>query len=117
MGYAIGGNGLIMRYYDSTITSVKNGRLKKTTELQLSNYPNPFNGSTKIKFTTNIAGKARIRIYNVLGQLVKTLAERDAEPDKEYEVYFNASDLSSGIYFYQLSIADKTKIQKALLLK
>jgi photosystem II stability/assembly factor-like uncharacterized protein len=117
IGYAIGQDGLIMRYYDSTITSVKKEPFQKVNEIQLSNYPNPFNNSTKIKFISNIAGKAAIKIYNALGQLIKIFTVNDAEPNRVYEIDFDASRLSSGVYFYQLSIGDKTKIQKALLLK
>lgn len=116
-GYAIGENGLIMRYYDSTITSVKKETFQKVNEIQLSNYPNPFNNSTKIKFITNIAGRAILKIYNTIGQLINTFTENNAEPNRVYEIDFDAARLSSGVYFYQLSIGDKTKIRKALLLK
>jgi photosystem II stability/assembly factor-like uncharacterized protein len=79
------------------------------------NYPNPFNPTTKIKFSipsnqTPIRGGARgglvtLKVYDVLGNEVATLVN-EQKSSGEYEVEFDGSNLASGIYFYQIKIAD-----------
>jgi hypothetical protein len=88
------------------------------------NYPNPFNPSTKIKFTVPsvIASGAKqsqlvsLKVYDVLGNEVATLVNED-KPAGSYEVKFNASGLSSGIYFYNLQAGSFVETKKMLLLK
>lgn len=70
------------------------------------NYPNPFNPSTKIKFSIRSIfngqmSKVIIKVYDILGKEIATLVNEE-KPAGEYEVEFNGSSLSSGIYFYQL---------------
>jgi hypothetical protein len=72
------------------------------------NFPNPFNPTTKIKFTIplNESGEMQevsLKIYDVLGNEVATLVN-EGKPAGEYEVEFNAIGLTSGIYFYQLKV-------------
>ncbi len=71
-----------------------------------NNYPNPFNPETVIRYAVPASMKsARVHliVYNVLGQEVRTLVNGSVEPGF-YEVSFDARDLSSGPYFYQISI-------------
>jgi subtilisin-like proprotein convertase family protein len=65
------------------------------------NYPNPFNASTKIDFTLPKQTNVRLIIYDVLGREVKQLLSDNIKAG-EYSVYFNAAELSSGIYFYSM---------------
>ena len=81
------------------------------------NYPNPFNPSTVIKFGFDKATKASLKIYDLLGKEVATLFNGSAEGGRIYELTFNASDLSSGIYYYRLIGNSNTKIKKMMLLK
>ncbi len=80
------------------------------------NYPNPFNPSTKIHWQSPISGQQSLKIYNVLGDEVATLVD-EYKPAGNYEIEFNASHLSSGIYFYKLEAEDFTETKKMILLK
>jgi len=80
------------------------------------NYPNPFNPVTKIRFDVPQSGHVKLQIYNSLGQVVRTLVDRDMTA-KSYEVEFNGSDLPSGLYFYRLVADNFTSTKKMLLLK
>ena len=68
------------------------------------NYPNPFNPSTKIQFVIPKSSFVNLKVYDVLGREVATLVNDEKLPG-EYEVEFDASRLSSGIYFYKLSVS------------
>lgn len=84
---------------------------------QLSqNYPNPFNPSTTIKFSIPEKNMVSLKIFNVLGQEVKTLINHEYSAGS-YEVNFDASKLSSGIYFYTISTGDFHATKKMILMK
>ncbi len=75
------------------------------TEFSLGqNYPNPFNPTTKIKFALPVAAKVSVKVYNVIGQQVAELINGQFELGL-HEVSFNASELSSGVYFYTIEAA------------
>jgi hypothetical protein len=80
------------------------------------NYPNPFNPSTKISWQSPLGSHQTLKIYDVLGREVATLVNeyRDAGI---YEVEFDGSQLSSGVYYYQLKINDYITTRKMLFLK
>jgi hypothetical protein len=80
------------------------------------NYPNPFNPSTMIKFTIADFGFVNLKIYDVLGNEVATLADEYKSPGS-YEVEFDASGLPSGIYFYQLKTEGFVETKKMILVK
>lgn len=80
------------------------------------NYPNPFNPTTKISFDVPKAGHVKLVIYNSLGQEVETLIDKQLTPNS-YEVDFNASNLSSGLYFYKIVSDNFISTKKMLLLK
>jgi hypothetical protein len=80
------------------------------------NYPNPFNPSTVISFSVPEDGFVTIKIYDVLGNEVKTLVNEQKSAGR-YSTLFDASNLSSGIYLYQLMINDFVSLKKMLLLK
>ncbi len=67
------------------------------------NYPNPFNPSTTINFTLATSSIVNLKVYNILGQEVATLISDAAMDDGDQSVEFNASNLTSGVYFYVLS--------------
>jgi hypothetical protein len=68
------------------------------------NYPNPFNPTTTIEFDLTEAGFVTLRLYNVLGQEVATLLDREEFEPGRNDVELNASDLSSGVYFYRVTV-------------
>ncbi len=88
----------------------------KTFDLY-QNYPNPFNPSTKISFTLSENGMTTLKIYNSLGQEIKTLLNSELEAGKIYNVDFDASSLPSGIYYAQLVQSNKSKVIKMVLAK
>ena len=108
--------------YYGTITNVNENNSIKPNSFSLSqNYPNPFNPSTTIKYsipaveTQNFAS-VQLKIYNVLGEEVATLINKEQAPGN-YEVTFDAGKLSSGIYFYQLKAGNNIHVKKMMLLK
>ena len=80
------------------------------------NYPNPFNPSTKIDFSIKNSGFVTLKVYDVLGQEVKTLVNEQKDPGT-YRVTFEARDLTSGAYFYTLTAGNFTQTYKMLLVK
>jgi hypothetical protein len=80
------------------------------------NYPNPFNPSTKISWQSPVSGHHSLKIYDVLGNEVATLVNEFKNAGR-YEVDFNASSLSSGIYFYKLQAGSFIQTKKMILMK
>jgi len=80
------------------------------------NYPNPFNPSTTISFELPSESFVSLKVYNVLGKEVATLVSEKLVAGR-YDVTFNGSQLTSGVYFYRLQAGKYTKINKAMLLK
>jgi hypothetical protein len=83
-------------------TSVGKNKNLSLSEFNLGqNYPNPFNPNTKINFDLPISAKISIYVFDIIGQKVKTLIDANYDAGN-YELNFNASQLSSGIYFYKM---------------
>jgi len=80
------------------------------------NYPNPFNPSTKINYNVSEPGFVKLKVYNVLGVEVATLINEQKFAGN-YTVDFDASRLSSGVYFYSLSVNNFTQTRKMILEK
>ncbi len=80
------------------------------------NYPNPFNPSTTIDFSLQKAAKVTLEVYNVLGQKVTTLVNNRLAAG-QYSVIFDATNFSSGVYFYKLTSGDFSQTRKMMLLK
>lgn len=80
------------------------------------NYPNPFNPSTNINFTLPAASNATLTVYNLLGQRVATLIDGRLNAGA-HSVQFNARNLASGVYFYQLKAGDFTLQKRMTLIK
>jgi hypothetical protein len=109
----IDGTGLF-KYYNEVEVVVGN----KPSQLSLSEaYPNPFNPSTVIRFSVAIAGIAKLRVINILGQQIATLFSGHAEPGTDYPIQFNAASLPSGVYFSVLESNGKQEVKKMLLMK
>ena len=94
---------------------VEEGYVPESFSLQ-QNYPNPFNPSTKITFSVPQAGFTTLSVYNLLGEKVATLLSQELSAGK-YTVDFNASNLSTGVYFYNLDSGDFSAIKKMIILK
>jgi hypothetical protein len=114
-------------YYKNlwSVTSVENDNDLIVSEFVLSqNYPNPFNPVTKIKFTVPNVGDANfasttnllLKVYDILGSQIATLVNEQKSPGT-YEVEFDGSNLSSGIYFYELRSGKTLLTKKMMLIK
>ena len=80
------------------------------------NYPNPYNPTTMIEFDLAMKGNVSLRVYNILGQEVMTLANGYYNAG-HYSVLFDGSRLSSGMYFYKLQSSSESAVRKMMLLK
>jgi hypothetical protein len=80
------------------------------------NYPNPFNPSTSISYSVPVSGKVALNVFNVEGKRVAELVNASQEAG-EYDVKFDASALSSGVYFYVLNANGFTDSKKMILVK
>jgi len=80
------------------------------------NYPNPFNPTTTIKYDLPTASRVSLKVYDILGREVRNLVDgfRNAG---SHEVTLNATDLSSGVYFYRLNAGDFVETKRLLLLR
>ena len=80
------------------------------------NYPNPFNPTTAISYELSANGFVTLKVYDVLGRLVRTLVDK-VEQAGSYSVTFSASGLASGVYFYRLQAGSYSQTPKLMVLK
>lgn len=80
------------------------------------NYPNPFNPTTTISYQLPQSAVVKLAVYNVVGQLVETLAD-EYKNAGYYTVEWNASRLSSGLYFYRIETGEYAETKKCLIIK
>ena len=80
------------------------------------NYPNPFNPTTKIAYSVPKESKVKLEIFDILGRSVETLVNQ-VQKAGNYSIEFNATKLTSGIYFYRLSSPEQMVTKKMLLMK
>ncbi|MFA6598371.1 MAG: SBBP repeat-containing protein [Ignavibacteriaceae bacterium] len=100
----------------STATGV-NDKTEQPTAFMLSqNYPNPFNPSTVINYQLAVSSYVTLKVYDVLGNEAATLVNEVKQAGK-YDVEFNAKNLTSGIYFYQLKAGSYSATNKLILMK
>jgi hypothetical protein len=102
--------------YPLTATEPRPAELVPSEVNLAQNYPNPFNASTTIKYELPSMVPVRLRVFDVLGHEVLVLVN-DKREMGVHEVHFDASGLSSGVYFYRLQAGDAVKIRKLLLLR
>ena len=106
----------------SGVLDVEGEKIIIPREINISqNYPNPFNPITKFTYTVSRPGRVSLKIYDVMGKLVKTIFQEYKE-EGTFEVQWNGHDdshqsVSSGIYFYKFSLDGKSSIKKMILSK
>jgi hypothetical protein len=111
-GTATGGASL-----NGTLETVLGPEVLLPEELTLSqNHPNPFNPTTEVAFNLPQASRITLEVYNVVGQRVAILAE-GMYPAGDHEVTWDASQHSSGVYFYRLTANDFVETRKMVLMK
>ena len=103
-------------YYQNIISKVEDDDILPNEYLLEQNYPNPFNPSTIIKFGIPERTNVVIKIYDVLGSEVTTLFNQETDIGW-YEVQFNASNYSSGIYIYRMQTHNYISTKKMLMVK
>jgi hypothetical protein len=97
-------------------TAIKDSEELPSEFMLAQNYPNPFNPTTNIKFSLPKSSHVKLNVYDALGKIVTTLVDEDKAAGI-YEVEFNASKLSSGVYFYQILTPNYSATKKLLLMK
>jgi hypothetical protein len=105
--------------YKSTAlpTSVHESEGDRVQEFALEkNFPNPFNPTTTIRFSIQTAGEASLKIFNLLGEEVATLASGEMGTGS-HTVHWDATGQPSGVYFYRLSTEDHVQTRKLILLR
>jgi hypothetical protein len=102
--------------FRGTAVSVTFPRVPVSYRLE-QNFPNPFNPSTMIWFEVGRTGPANLQVFDLLGQCVGTLFDGMARADQSYQVMFDGSRLSTGVYFYRLRAGDYIQTRRLLLLK
>ena len=80
------------------------------------NYPNPFNPATTIEYSIPKGEFVKLKIYNALGTLEKTIVSK-YQPAGNYHINFDGTDLASGVYFYQLIAGNYMSVKRMILLK
>ena len=119
-GYAVGTNGTILKF-DPTLVNVETMQETPGEFILYQNYPNPFNPTTSIQYAISSKQFVKLKVYDVLGKEVAVLVDEEKSPGV-YEAVFNVvrvsrHEISSGVYFYQLSTGSFTQTKKMLLLR
>jgi len=97
-------------------TSVNNNEQLPDEFVLYQNYPNPFNPTTKIKYSIPSAQRVRLVVYDILGNEIAVLINEE-QHSGAYEITFDGSSLSSGIYFYKLTAGSFSDTKKLILIK
>jgi hypothetical protein len=120
--------GGVLAYLAGKIVSVEEGLASHSNNipnqiLLYQNYPNPFNPSTKIQYSIPAVETGHdpslhvvLKVFDILGREVATLVNEE-KPAGNYEVSFDASKLSSGVYFYKLQTGSNIQTKKMILLR
>jgi hypothetical protein len=111
----------IVNFEMNSNVGVDDNTVSEMSVFELSNYPNPFNPSTSISFSIPSASKVEVSIYNIKGQKIKTLVNSYMEKGTHNVVWdgkdANNKNISSGLYFYKLTIGKEISVKKMLLLR
>lgn len=98
------------------ITSIDGNNQNVDNYKLFQNYPNPFNPNTNIDYTIFQSGFVELSVFNILGQKVASLVSEE-QIAGNYKISFNASNLTSGIYYYKLQSGNFTETKKLILLR
>ena len=114
--WGVGQPGMVLKYFKPP-SDMRNSYKSIPRQFILSqNYPNPFNASTNIAYSIDSKQHVLLRVFNVLGKEISTLVNEE-KPAGAYIVVYDASRLSSGIYFYQLQAGDFSETKKMILMR
>ena len=116
LGYIIGRNGLILKTQTGGMVSVVTISEAADNYSLSQNYPNPFNPETKIQFSVPKNGLVKVVVFDLLGREVKELVN-EFKQQGSYNLSFDGSNLTSGIYFYKLITDGFIETKKMILIK
>ena len=103
--------------YTGELVGMNNNNELAIADYKLSqNYPNPFNPNTSISFTLNNSSSVQLSVYDVKGAMVANLVNGQIA-EGTHSVDFNASDLTTGVYYYTISVNNVASTKKMMLLK
>jgi photosystem II stability/assembly factor-like uncharacterized protein len=115
-GWAVGKNGVILKYNSSLINILNTGNFTPGNFTLYQNYPNPFNPVTNLGFGISKSGFVTLKVYDVLGNEVAVLVNENKAPGY-YNIQFDGSNLSSGVYYYRLESSGFVQTKRMMLLK
>ena len=117
-GWIVGNAGIIYKTTNGggVFTDVEQQKEYFPTSLEMQNYPNPFNPMTKITYSIPQTGFVKLKVFDLLGNEITTLVSEEKQKGN-YEVEFDGSRLSSGIYFYQAIVGKNVITKKMMLIK
>ena len=110
---------LMQKDYDGTFAYSQEVEVEINLPLEYSldqNYPNPFNPTTTIRYSIPEDNFVSIKLYDILGNEVLTLVNEQRQAGR-YEMLFNASNIASGVYYYQINSGSFTQTRKLMLMK
>jgi len=114
-GWTVSTSGTIVRYFEP-ITNVEDAQIVVTYFSLYQNYPNPFNPVTTIAYQIREISNVNLKVYDILGREVATLVNEE-KLTGNYEVKFDGSNLSSGVYLYRMEAGSFMDTKKLLLMK
>ena len=116
-GWAVGDGGTIIKTGEG-VSFVNEEEINEIpTNYSLSNnFPNPFNPSTKIRYSILEKSKVSIKVFDILGKEIETLVNEE-KPTGTYEITWYAKNLPCGVYFYQLRTGELVETKKMILIK
>ncbi|MCK4626413.1 MAG: FG-GAP repeat protein [Phycisphaerae bacterium] len=115
-GTSLEGTDCVVILGDSAPEAAPAGAPNVASIVGLVNYPNPFNPATEIAFTLPRAAEVKLEVFNVMGQKVTTLIDKQMNAG-EHTCVWDGSDVASGVYFYRLETPDFVDTKKMVLMK
>lgn len=116
-GWAVGYSGVILKTINGGISNIYQiNNLIPDKFCLFQNYPNPFNPLTRIDFDIPKKGFVTLKVFDILGREVQTLINEEKIAGS-YSIDFNASDLTSGLYFYKLETSEFMDVKRMLFIK
>ena len=118
LGWLVGDYGSILKTTNGGVSFVEENEINEMpTDYSLTqNFPNPFNPTTKIRYSVPQSSNVIIKVFDILGNEIETLVNEEKQTGT-YEIIWYAENLPSGVYFYQLKAGDFVETKKMLLLK
>jgi hypothetical protein len=118
IGWVVGNTGTIMKTTNGGVSFIEEKEMDEvpTNYLLTQNFPNPFNPTTKIRYSVPKSSDVVIKVYDVLGNEIEILVNEE-KPAGIYEITWYAEGLPSGVYFYQLRAGSFVETKKMVLMK